>query len=300
MQAQVDDRNDPAMAGAYTSFMSGDDKGMVDAARTARPGNLPKLAELQERRRANEANNAARLAASAQAAFYRNANQDMTDDRAGQIADAIIEGKQPDMKGLFRYGGPVRANLAAKGYDLATATNEWQAMQKYMASANAPGQIRMAQAVSMIPQQVAKIKDLYGKWTQLAPVSGIKAFNRASLAIAKQTGGEVGALANALEAQIADLTSELGFVYTGGNAPTDHAFKLAGANLSANWDEQSFALAIKNIEDGARYRRNAMGSTGPMGLRENRYSGSPPSAPGAAPAPGPAAPSTDLAKKYGL
>jgi hypothetical protein len=241
----------------------------------------------------NEANNASKQLALAQAAAIRGGLQDQTDEKAKQIGDAIMAGhQQPDMKGLFRYGGPVRAYLAGQGYDLGMATNEWNAMQSYSRAANSPSQVRMAQAVSMIPQQVQKIKDLYAKWVELAPVSGIKQFNKASLFAAKQTGGEAGSLANALDAQIADLTSELGFIYTGGNAPTDHAFKLAANNLASNWDEKSFTLAIKNIEDGARYRKNAMGSTGPMGMPGgNRYSGNSAPQQGApAPAAPPAAP----------
>jgi hypothetical protein len=174
------------------------------------------------------------------------------------------------MKGLFRFGAPVRAYLAAQGYDHATATNEWTAQQKYLAATNGPTLVRMQAAIGMIPQQTAKIRSLWEQWKQEASVSGIKQFNRAQLFASKQTGGKAGALANALDAQIADLTSELGFVYT------DHSFKLAGANLNSQWDDQSVQLALKNIDDAAIYRRNAMNTTVALGTGgTNRYAPTP-------------------------
>ena len=289
-------RNDPAYAAAMNSFIRSVDPKIADAAQGSKPYVLDKIAGLAEKKYGVDTANAARVAAAAQAHYWRGAQQDETDQRAKQIGDSIINGQQqPDMKGLFRFGGPVRAYLASQGYDLATATNEWGAMQKYLAAANGPSQVRMAQAVSMIPQQVAKIRYLYDQWKQMAPVSGIKQFNRGAIFAAKQTGGDLGALANALDAQIADLTSELGFVYTGGNAPTDHSFKLAGQNLSANWDEASFDMALKNIEDAARYRKNAMGSTGPMGVQGNRYGQQQPSSAPPVPRGG-----SDLRAKYGI
>ncbi|TGV67368.1 hypothetical protein EN792_066370, partial [Mesorhizobium sp. M00.F.Ca.ET.149.01.1.1] len=45
-----------------------------------------------------------------------------TNDDAKAIAGAIVNGDQPpDMKGLYKFSGPVRAELAKQGYNLTTA-----------------------------------------------------------------------------------------------------------------------------------------------------------------------------------
>jgi hypothetical protein len=273
IQEETADRHDPALRDLYSSFARNDDAGTAAAAKNLRAGNFPAYAALEEKRRAAMAGDATKQWVAANTQHLRNQMQDQTDEKAVQIGDAILKGQQqPEVGRMGRYVGPVRAYLASKGYDLAHATNEWSGMQKYLAAANGPSQVRMQAAIGMIPQQTAKIRSLWNEWKQEAAVSGIKQFNRAQLFAAKQTGGKLGALANALDAQIADLTSELGFVYTGGTAPTDHSFKLAGQNLNSQWDDQSVQLALKNIDDAAVYRRNAMGATVPMGTAgQNRY-----------------------------
>jgi hypothetical protein len=300
IQQQNADDSDPQMAKAYQTFIGGGD--LSSATQGMRPGNFPKLAGLAEKQRASREANATKQWVAANTQHLRNQMQDQTDEKAVQIGDSILRGEQqPEMGRMGRYVGPVRAYLASKGYDLAHATNEWKGMQSYLAASNGPSQVRMQAAIGMIPQQTAKIRSLWEQWKQEASVSGIKQFNRAQLAASKQLGGKAGALANALDAQIADLTSELGFVYTGGTAPTDHSFKLAGANLNSQWDDPSIQMALKNIDDAAVYRRNAMGATVPMGTAgANRYDARGSGAQ-AAPAPaGPAAPPSNLAQKYGL
>lgn len=192
------------------------------------------------------------------------------------VADAIINGTQPpDYKHTYKNGFPLRAELSRRGFDFATANQEWQAVGRNIATMNGPQQTRMRQSISSAYDQLGNIENLYGEWKKLAPVSGFKAFNRATLGAAKQTGGEVGAVAHALEASINDLIEAVGNVYMGGNTPTDKAFQLAASNLKADWDEPSFNKAVGLIRTNLTYRDNAIKHTTPIvpGGGSNRYSG---------------------------
>lgn len=220
---------------------------------------------------------------------------------AQEIGDAIISGQQaPDLKGMYRQGPQIRAYLSRQGFDLAGAQREWAATQKHIATMNGQQQERLRQAVDFTSHSVDTIQNLYDDWKAVGAQSGIKAFNKASLAVAKNLPGDAGAAAQALEAQIGDLTAELGNVYMGGNSPTDHALQLAGQNLSADWNEQTFKKAIGLIKTNLKLRANAMNNSGTAG--GSRYDAKP--APSAAPTPTPqAAPAQDpaaLRKKYGL
>src|SRR5208283_2268687 len=101
------------------------------------------------------------------------------------------------------------------------------------------------------------------------PTSDWKVFNKASLATAKQMPGEAGNLAHRLDAQIADLTSELGTVYKGGNSSTDESLKLAAKNLESDWNEQTFKSAINQIRQNLEIRKNSIRHSQPAGVTEN-------------------------------
>jgi hypothetical protein len=90
-------------------------------------------------------------------------------------------------------------------------------------------------------------------------------FNRAALQTAKNLPGKAGAAAQALDTQIADMVSELGQVYMGGNSPTDHALELAQRNLSGDWNQQQFDAAIKLLQTNLGYRVNSIMNAGIAG-----------------------------------
>src|SRR5206468_10703942 len=90
--------------------------------------------------------------------------QQTTSD-AGSIADAIEQGLQPpDVKGLYRMAGPVRAELSKRGYDLTRANLDWQAAQKHVATLNGAQQTRLRQAISTASDSLGVIEDLAKQW----------------------------------------------------------------------------------------------------------------------------------------
>lgn len=188
-------------------------------------------------------------------------------DQPKAIAEAIMRGEQPpDVKGLYRMAGPVRFELAKRGYDMMTAQADWQATQKHLATLNGPQQERLRQAITFTADSLDNIESLYAEWKKLAGVSGLKVINRANLAAMKQLPGRAGEVATNLEAQINDLTSELGTVYKGGNSSTDESLKLASGNLKAEWNDQTFGRAVQQIRKNLKIRQNSMLSSTPAGL----------------------------------
>lgn len=202
----------------------------------------------------------------------RPVNNIVTGTDAKDIADAIENGDQPPtLQGLYRNAAPVRAELARRGVPLAKMETDWKATQKYIGTLNGSQQVRLRQAVETASESVDKISDLYQQLQKAAPTGGFKAWNKGVLATAKQLPGTAGSLATNLEAQIADLTSELGNVYMGGNSPTDHSLSLAGKNLSGDWNKQTFEDAIKQIKLNIKIRQNSISHGAPSGIGASQY-----------------------------
>lgn len=184
---------------------------------------------------------------------------------AEAIAGAIMDGLQPpDVKGLYRNAGPVRAALAREGYDLKTANMDWQAVQKHLATLNGQQQVRLRQATETAAESLSVIEDLAKQWAG----GKFPILNRARLAAAK--GGALGPqaqqIATKLEAQITDVSSELANVYMGGNSPTDQALRLASKNLSADWTQGQLLAAIDLARKNLKIRLNSMTVIGPAGI----------------------------------
>jgi hypothetical protein len=249
--------------------------------------------ETQRHNAAMEALSRARLnkpPASAQAAS----------DDAKTIADSIVAGEQqPTLTGLYRYAAPVRAELAKQHYPLAQATEDWNATTKYLSTLNGQQQVRLKQAIGFTTSSLDVVEDLAKQWD----AGGFPLLNKAQLALAKNgaIGPKAQAIATKLNAQIADVTSELGTVYKGGNSSTDESLKLAAQNLSSDWSKATLLSNLAQIRQNLNIRSNSMKLAGVSGASaSNIY----------APKDQGAAPSTEktislavlqqLAKKHGV
>jgi hypothetical protein len=178
-------------------------------------------------------------------------------DDVAQIAAGIVEGNQPPtVTGLYRNGGPVRAELQRRGYNLAKAQEDWEATRKHLASLNSTQQLRLRQAVSFTSDSLDIIETLNKQWKG----GRFPLLNRAQLKAAKggALGPEAQSIATRLEAQISDLVSELGTVYKGGNSSTDDSLALAAKNLQADWSQKTLTDAIAQVRANLQIRRNSM------------------------------------------
>jgi hypothetical protein len=171
----------------------------------------------------------------------------------------------------------IMAEAKRQGYDLATAASDWTATQKHIASMNGAQQLRMSQAIDNASHSLDVIDDLASQWKG----GKFPVLNRGQMLAAKNgvMGPQAQRIAIALDAQIADVTSELGNVYMGGNSPTDHALSLAQKNLSGDWSEATLKAMTKQSRQNLQIRANSMRNVGVAGASEgNPYAPPSPSA----------------------
>jgi hypothetical protein len=205
-------------------------------------------------------------------------------DDTEAIADAIARGDLPPNLAPYRSNASaVAASLARKGINVSEQQMNFSAEQKAVSSLNSTQQVRLRQTMGTLDHSLNKLEEVYGRWQKLGPASGFRKFNKAALAAAQQVGGETGATAQELTTLINDLTAEVANVYMGGNSPTDHALKLAGENLKADWNEETFKQLLGLMRTQMKFRRQAMDEVGAAGTRgENQYARTPAAEPAAA------------------
>ncbi len=206
-------------------------------------------------------------------------NVNLPDQAAADVKEAVKGMKDgtipPQLPGrASKEYTAMMAEAHRQGYDLAGAATDWIATQKHIATLNGAQQTRLRQAIGQLPDLLDSIDTLADKWKG----GRFPVLNKANLALAKggAYGKDAASIANQLEAQIADVTADLGNVYMGGNSPTDHALGLAAKALSADWDQKVLkdmtALARKNVQT----RMNSINTTGVAGASEgNPYAPKP-------------------------
>lgn len=182
------------------------------------------------------------------------------------IAAAIMNGDQPpDMRGLYRYGAAVKAELARNKYNLTHANLDWQAVSRHVQTLNGPQQTRLRQSIDVAEELTDSIESIYKQLQSVAPSYGYKILNRYNLKLMKNLPGDAGALAQKLDTQISDLTADIANIYMGGYTPTDQGLKLASNNLASEWNPQTFKQAVDLLRTNVRIRKNSILSAGAIG-----------------------------------
>lgn len=202
-------------------------------------------------------------------------NADMADVKLH--VDGVMNGSLPPEipSRSSRTYEALMAEFQRRGYNLTQAVNDWRATQRYLTSLNSTQQTRLRQAVSFTKDSLDVIEDLSGQWQG----GRFPILNKANLAAARNGvyGDEVASVATRLESQIADLVSELGTVYKGGNSSTDESLRLAGENLKTNWSEKVLRDNIAQVRKNLQIRENSLRSGMPAGTSDNNpyYTGDP-------------------------
>jgi len=185
------------------------------------------------------------------------------------IAQAIIDGNQPPVvTGLYGNTAAVRAELQRQGFDYTKANQDWTATQKLLATMNGAQQTRLRQAINQVPDLLESAKSLADEWDSM----GLPGLSKANLALAKSgaKGQEAQSLAVRLDAQIADVVSDLATVYKGGNSSTDESLKLASSQLSSNWGRKAFDDAVEMAKNNVKIRQNSLNLT-TAGINDSNY-----------------------------
>lgn len=181
------------------------------------------------------------------------------DERAKRIGDAIIKGDQPPQIsgfGMSKITPQIKDYLATQGFDLTSAESDWIATKKHVQSMNSTQQLRLMQAVTFTRESIPIIRELATEWD----AGGFAPLNSVNLLAARNGvyGKQAMSVATRMEAQIADLTSELGTVYKGGNSSTDESLKLAAENIKAKWSAEVLSDNLDQIERNLQLRENSM------------------------------------------
>lgn len=242
---------------------------------TANGGRTPAQIETERHNRATEA--AARVRAAAAA------GADASDRDVEDAVLGMMDGINPPLLPGRASKEYITTLAVAKrhGFDLAGAATDWMATQKHIATMNGAQQLRLNQSINALPEMLDSVEALSSQWNG----GRFPILNRANLTAAKNGvyGQEVASVATRLEAQIADVTADLGNVYMGGNSPTDHALGLAGKSLGGDWSEKVLKDAIVLARNNVKIRSNSIRNTGVAGASaDNPYA--PPPAPAVAPA----------------
>jgi hypothetical protein len=205
----------------------------------------------------------ARMAANRPPAMGSASPQDVKD-----TARAIVEGQATPVltNYSFRDRTALAGELSRAGYNQMEAERDYKAVNKHLTTLNGAQQLRLRQAVSFAYDHLEVVDNLYRQWAAKAKASGFKVVNKAALAASAQLPGEMGALAQNLQAQINDFTSEMGTVYKGGNASTDETLRLAAGNLKADWNEQTWNMAVTKLKQSLTIRRNSINTTEAVGV----------------------------------
>lgn len=195
---------------------------------------------------------------------------------AQNIADGVVRGDiPPDLKGMYRFKAPVESILADKGINLSRLQTDWASTQRAYSSMNSNQQLRLRQNIDTVKHTLGTIRDLSEQWN----AGGYPLLNAATREAALQgaLGPEANKIANLLQAQIADVTGEMGSVLMGGNAPTDHAMELASKNLSADWSYPTITAALDQFDQNIAFRENAIANVGAAGVPDSKYNYAKPS-----------------------
>jgi hypothetical protein len=180
---------------------------------------------------------------------------------ADAIAQAIIDGTQPpDMKGLYSKSAKVKAALAKQGYDLTSATLDWNATTKYWNNLNSTQQIRLRQATEFAYGSLDLLDKLNVTAEEAMARSNLTDWSKVNkeLALRGIYGQEVKSAFTQLNNQVSDLVSELATVYSGGYSTTDDKLKLASAQLNTNWDYQTLKDNINLTRKNLQIRINSV------------------------------------------
>lgn len=187
------------------------------------------------------------------------------------IANAIIEGKQPpDLKGMYRQGGAVRAELAAQGFDLSKAEQEWQSAHKQIISLNGPQMVRYAGLATSVVNTIDEARNLAKELNN----SGIPLLNKAKLTTYIQTQGnsEKGQLAAKYLATINTLQEEFANLAQGGYAPTESAWHLARQQINGDYGVKQLDASLSEVQRLIRYRLQGIPNFQTLGpSAPNRY-----------------------------
>jgi hypothetical protein len=175
----------------------------------------------------------------------------------------IEEGKlSPRMTDYsFRDRTAIASNAQRAGLNLNKMMGEYNAVQKYIQTANGPQQLRLRQAISSVRESINNLKGINEEFKR----TGWTPANKAELMLALSgTDSEKRDIASRYVTQLNVIVDEMGTVFMGGNSPTDRALLLAKEILNKNYGKKQLDSVLDEVDKNLQYRSNAIDSVGPQ------------------------------------
>lgn len=180
-------------------------------------------------------------------------------------AQAVIEGKAPppsSSTGSIASNAAnqqMRAYMEANGYDLTKATEDWTAVQKWTNTENSATVVRARVAADSAQQYITTLRGLAQQWNQTDPVHVLNHVNFQA-ALNGAYGQTQQNIAQQVQTQIADLTSDMGSVYRYGLSSTDSSMEQATKTLSTDWNGGELNASLDIISQNLQVRINSLNS----------------------------------------
>jgi len=186
------------------------------------------------------------------------------------IAKGIMDGTLPPTilgNRLTQYSKPSLENVARHGYDLAKATQDWNAVSKYWATLNGRQQTQLRQSANTVIEGLDNLEKLNDQLSSLIPRGNADVLSKTALSAAAEWGvfgPEAQDIATRVIGQMATIQPELANVYQAGGVPSDKAMEQAHKTLNAGMPPLRMKSAISNERDNLRYRLNSIKTVGPL------------------------------------
>ena len=185
-----------------------------------------------------------------------------TQDDISKAIEGIQAGRlSPRMTDYsFRDRTAVAAEAERAGINLNKLAGEYNAVQKYIQSANGPTQIRLRQAIGSVRESIGNLRKLNGEFER----TGWTPANKAELTLALSgTDPTRRDAATRYITQLTTIKDELAQAFMGGNSPTDRAIQLAEDILNKNYGFDQLNAALDEVDNNLKYRLNAIYNIGP-------------------------------------
>lgn len=184
------------------------------------------------------------------------------------IGDSIISGQQPpDLRGMYGKQFAVKAYLAKQGYDLTKATRDWTATTQYVKSLNQPQQLRLNQALDSVSQGIEPLRQLSQQLDTVGFVPANKLIINSNLSgiqlNPKGLNPDQVQIATKFVTQMNLMRDELAQGFSGGNSPTESAFRLADQVLNPFYGSKQLGASLDQVKFNLGVRLNAISNIGP-------------------------------------
>lgn len=161
----------------------------------------------------------------------------------------------------FRDRTQIASGAQQAGLNLNKMAGEYNAVQKFIGTANSATQTRLRQAIVSTNDAIDNLKQISSEFQRFSWTPANKVELMAALSGTDQGKRDI---ATRYMTQLNVIKDELGQVFMGGNSPTDRSIGLAEGILNKNYGVKQLEAALSELRNNLGYRMNAIDNSGPV------------------------------------